>query len=291
MNIGIIGIGKVGRAFLSACNKTHTLDIVCAKAGREAAANAKIRKEYDVALSDDLATVLLQADVVLLTVPDGQIEAVAEKLAAELAQKEDCKLTDKVCLHCSGSLGLEPLEALAANGIHCGSLHPLQSFAAEQPVFTGIGMAVAGDIKAQLVGREIAEKLGAKAFVVPPEARRAYHAAACFCSNYLVTVTALAQQLLAKWTPDEKTALEVLMPLINGTVSNMQQVSRAREALTGPIARGDIATVSGHLEVLPQGMQKVYRALGEQTVMLACANGSIDMEMAEQLQRLLKFEQ
>lgn len=76
------------------------------------------------------AEVLAAADVVLLAVPDGQIAAAAETLAAEVgtAGRRDI-LSKKVCLHCSGSLGLDPLAALSALGIHCGSLHPLQSFA------------------------------------------------------------------------------------------------------------------------------------------------------------------
>lgn len=289
MKIGIIGVGKVGGSFLAACREADALEVVGVKVGRTLAANSSVRQAYGVKVYDTGAAVLLESEIVLLTVPDGQIENVAKVLAGELRDKAQSRqLHEKVCLHCSGSLGLEPLAPLAALGIHCGSLHPLQSFAEARPVFSGIGMAVDGDQKAVQAARSLAVSLQAQPFTVPAVERRAYHAAACFCSNYLVTVTAIAQGLLARWTQDKATALQVLLPLIDGTVQNLHQVQQAGEALTGPVARGDVGTVAGHLTVLPEGLQQVYRELGCQTVPLACANGSIDQETAANLLQLLQ---
>lgn len=117
----------------------------------------------------------------MLAVPDGQIAAAAETLAAEVgtAGRRDI-LSKKVCLHCSGSLGLDPLAALSALGIHCGSLHPLQSFAGGSARFKDIGMAVDGDNEAQQAACYLAEALQAYPFRVPEAERSAYHAAACF---------------------------------------------------------------------------------------------------------------
>ena len=188
----------------------------------------------------------------------------------------------------SGSLGLDPLAALSALGIHCGSLHPLQSFAGGSARFKDIGMAVDGDNEAQQAACYLAEALQAYPFRVPEAERSAYHAAACFCSNYLVTITAIAQQLFERWTPDKARALQFLLPLLDGTVSNLHQTSLARKALTGPIARGDVGTVAGHLKILPEELQLVYRELALQTVRLASENGSIDEAKAKSLQELLK---
>ena len=193
-----------------------------------------------------------------------------------------------MCLHCSGSLGLDPLAALSALGIHCGSLHPLQSFAGGSARFKDIGMAVDGDNEAQQAACYLAEALQAYPFRVPEAERSAYHAAACFCSNYLVTITAIAQQLFERWTPDKARALQFLLPLLDGTVSNLHQTPLARKALTGPIARGDAGTVAGHLKILPEELQLVYRELALQTVRLASENGSIDEAKAKSLQELLK---
>ena len=151
-----------------------------------------------------------------------------------------------------------------------------------------IGMAVDGDNEAQQAACYLAEALQAYPFRVPEAERSAYHAAACFCSNYLVTITAIAQQLFERWTPDKARALQFLLPLLDGTVSNLHQTPLARKALTGPIARGDAGTVAGHLKILPEELQLVYRELALQTVRLASENGSIDEAKAKSLQELLK---
>ena len=143
MKIGIIGLGKVGSAFLKACAVTAALQVVSVKAGRSPKSCARLAGMGDFQITSVGAEVLAAADVVLLAVPDGQIAAAAETLAAEVgtAGRRDI-LSKKVCLHCSGSLGLDPLAALSALGIHCGSLHPLQSFAGGSARFKDIGMAV-----------------------------------------------------------------------------------------------------------------------------------------------------
>lgn len=289
MKIGIIGLGKVGSAFLKACTASAALQVVSIKAGRSPESGARLTGRSDLPMAAVGAEVLEAADVVLLTVPDGQIAAAAETLAAEVgaAGRRDV-LSKKVCLHCSGSLGLDPLAALSALGIHCGSLHPLQSFAGGSARFKDIGMAVDGDNEAQQAACYLAEALQAYPFRVPEAERSAYHAAACFCSNYLVTITAIAQQLFERWTPDKARALQFLLPLLDGTVSNLHQTPLARKALTGPIARGDAGTVAGHLEILPEELQLVYRELALQTVRLASENGSIDEAKAKSLQELLK---
>ena len=208
MKIGIIGLGKVGSAFLKACAVTAALQVVSVKAGRSPKSCARLAGMGDFQITPVGAEVLAAADVVLLAVPDGQIAAAAETLAAEVgtAGRRDI-LSKKVCLHCSGSLGLDPLAALSALGIHCGSLHPLQSF-------KDIGMDVDGDNEAQQAACYLAEALQAYPFRVPEAERSAYHAAACFCSNYLVTITAIAQQLFERWTPDKARALQFLLPLL-----------------------------------------------------------------------------
>ena len=277
MKIGIIGLGKVGSAFLKACAVTAALQVVSVKVGRSPKSCARLAGMGDFQITSVGAEVLAVADVA------------AETLAAEVgtAGRRDI-LSKKVCLHCSGSLGLDPLAALSALGIHCGSLHPLQSFAGGSARFKDIGMAVDGDNEAQQAACYLAEALQAYPFRVPEAERSAYHAAACFCSNYLVTITAIAQQLFERWTPDKARALQFLLPLLDGTVSNLHQTPLARKALTGPIARGDAGTVAGHLKILPEELQLVYRELALQTVRLASENGSIDEAKAKSLQELLK---
>ena len=110
MKIGIIGLGKVGSAFLKACAVTAALQVVSVKAGRSPKSCARLAGMGDFQITSVGAEVLAATDVVLLAVPDGQIAAAAETLAAEVgtAGRRDI-LSKKVCLHCSGSLGFVPV--------------------------------------------------------------------------------------------------------------------------------------------------------------------------------------
>ena len=83
MKIGIIGLGKVGSAFLKACAVTAALQVVSVKAGRSPKSCARLAGMGDFQITSVGAEVLAAADVVLLAVPDGQIAAAAETLAAE----------------------------------------------------------------------------------------------------------------------------------------------------------------------------------------------------------------
>jgi predicted short-subunit dehydrogenase-like oxidoreductase (DUF2520 family) len=103
--------------------------------------------------------------------------------------------------------------------------------------FAGAGAAVAGSTPAaRAFAEQLAADLGMTAIEVPDEDRAAYHAAASIASNFLITLQAFAEQLLGH-------DRDVLIPLVRATVENWAALG-AETALTGPIARGDEATVA-----------------------------------------------
>ena len=287
MRIGIIGAGKVGGALCKSLREAG-VNVVGLTAGTEADTLAAAEK-FQVkgfASNEELAA---SCDILFLTVPDRLVGKVAGELAKPFSkQGETQTMQGKTFFHCSGSLGLEELQPLAAAGAEIGSLHPLQSFASADVSFQGIYMAVDGTPEAQETGQAIATLLGAQIFVVPAAERKAYHAAACFASNYVVAAMAVAQELMSKWTPTPEAGLAALLALFDGTARNLHQSKLAREALTGPIARGDINTVKAHLAVLPPKIAEVYKALGKETICLARANGTIDARQAEALASALQ---
>ena len=287
MKIGIIGAGKVGGALCKSLQNAG-VNVVGLTAGTETntqAAAAKFQVK-GFASNEELAA---NSDVLFLTVPDRLVGAVASELAQAFSNRSGAQsLQGKTFFHCSGSLGLEELQPLTESGADIGSLHPLQSFASADVSFQGIYMAVDGTPEAQQTGQAIAELLGALIFVVPAAERKAYHAAACFASNYVVAAMAVAQELMSKWTPTPEAGLAALLALFDGTARNLHQSKLACEALTGPIARGDINTVKAHLAVLPPKIAEVYKALGKETICLARANGTIDARQAEALARALQ---
>ncbi|MEZ5062299.1 MAG: DUF2520 domain-containing protein [Solirubrobacterales bacterium] len=103
-----------------------------------------------------------------------------------------------------------------------------------------------------------------KPFEIPAGSRAAYHAAASMASNFLIALESSAAALLDAAGIDD--ARELLAPLVLRSAANWAEAGDA--ALTGPIARGDEATVARHLEAIaataPE-LEDLYRALAERT--------------------------
>lgn len=280
LKFGVIGPGRVGASLVKAFGAAG---LTCTGVYGGACADVKAK-----ALGVELVTqaALAQgADVIFICVPDRAIALAAQSLADEIA-KSGTDVCGKFVYHVSGSSQLDVLNPLAGLGMETGSLHPLQSFAAPRENLAGIGMAVDGTPKAQQLARKLAKLLGASAFNVPAAERAAYHAAACFCSNYVVSAVALAQKLLSRWTADEAEAFRLLLPLFEGTAQNLKNAHMAGEALTGPIARGDVVTVKAHLASLPPEFLPAYIVLGRAAMQLAAQNQSISQSAQAELECL-----
>lgn len=278
MKVGIIGGGKVGACLAEYLKAAGQLGAIT---GSSAEHSKELSEKFTVTYCDNNKLVEL-TDVILITVPDRSIGEVAQAIA-----KSNILLQKKIFLHCSGSLGLEPLACLKGCGALVGSLHPLQSFAGGAADLKGVYMAVDGDTAALTAAEQLVRIFGGVSFRVPAAERAAYHAAACICSNYAVAVEALAQKLMSRWTGSDEAAWQALLPLFKGTAANLLETKNPGAVLTGPIARGDAATVAKHLEVLPSELKHVYCSLGLAAVQLALANGTIDWQTKQQLEVLL----
>jgi predicted short-subunit dehydrogenase-like oxidoreductase (DUF2520 family) len=186
------------------------------------------------------------ADLVLLTVPDDAVAATCEALAADGAFGPD-----RLVAHCSGALGLDVLEAARAAGARVLCLHPLQTFPdvdAAVATVPGATIAVtAADEATAEAGEQIVRDLGAVPVRIDEEHKALYHAAAVFASNYLVAVSALAEDLFVRAGVDD--ALERFLPLSRATLDNVAALG-SETALTGPAVRGDAGTVARNLEAL-----------------------------------------
>jgi predicted short-subunit dehydrogenase-like oxidoreductase (DUF2520 family) len=155
--------------------------------------------------------------------------------------------------------GATPLAALAPHDRRF-SLHPLQTFdrSADPSQLDGAWGAISGETAGALaVARELAELLGLRPFELAESDRTLYHAGAVFASNYLVTLQRAAVRL--------GVPAEGLVPLMTRTIENGFE-------LTGPIARGDWATVLAHEAAIgaerPE-LEQLYETLAGATVALA----------------------
>jgi len=194
------------------------------------------------------------AEVVLLCVPDREIAA-----AAAVAP------TGRLVGHVSASA---PLDLLAPHERF--SLHPLLSVVGAGAQFAGAYCAIdASSERALDAARQLASTLGMRVKVVPREQRALYHASASMASNFLITLEGAAERL-ASMVGLER---EALVPLVQATVENWARQG-ARTALTGPIARGDVATAARQREAVADAAPELlplWDALAASTRELAVA--------------------
>jgi predicted short-subunit dehydrogenase-like oxidoreductase (DUF2520 family) len=192
---------------------------------------------------DPVARAAAGVDVLVVAVPDG---AIAEVVASVEP------VTTTVVMHLAGSVGLEVL------GVHPrrAALHPLVALPntelGAQRLAAGAWFAVAGDP----VARRIVEDLGGRSFEVADEDRAAYHAAAVIASNHVVALLGQAERVAAS----AGVPFEAYLDLVRATVDNVAELGPAA-ALTGPAARGDMATLQRHLDALAEDEREAYEAL------------------------------
>ncbi|PHV09042.1 oxidoreductase [Janthinobacterium sp. BJB412] len=186
------------------------------------------------------ATELRPAEVLMLAVGDDQIAPACAALAAAVP------LRGVVLFHCSGALASDQLAAARAAGALVASVHPIRSFADPAAVaasFAGTFCGVEGDAGALAVLEPALLALGARPVRIEAAAKTVYHAAAVFASNYLVTVLDAALRAYQAAGIPEEVARELARPLAAESMENVFRLGAAA-ALSGPIARGDLATVA-----------------------------------------------
>lgn len=279
IRIGIIGAGAVGTALAVALARAGVAVVAVASRRRESA--ARLAAVIPGCRAAAAQAVVDAADLVFLTVPDDAIAAVAAALAWRPGQ---------AAVHCSGALPAAVLAPVARQGAQAGGFHPLQTFAGREaaPVLASATVAIEAEPPLWDELARLAESLGCAVVRLRAEDRPRYHAAAVLASNYVVTLLHLATALWGEFGAPPETALRALLPLVRGTVDNLERVGLPA-ALTGPIARGDAGTIRRHLAALhgqPAALA-VYTALGQATVPVARAKGSLDAARAREIARLL----
>ncbi len=203
---------------------------------------------------------------VFLSVPDHVLEEVAHALAARGPAPGGCAV-----FHLSGSLAADPLGPLHAQGYSVGTFHPLQTVASPddgaQRLF-GCSYALSGEPEALAVGQRLVAALDGKVLRVPASRRPLYHAAAVVASNYLVVLMDTAITILEDAGLGRSEAREAILPLARGTLENVARLG-TEQALTGPVARGDVETVEAHLRGLGEDERRLYGMLGARALELA----------------------
>ncbi len=273
----IVGCGRVGASLAEHLYKAGYP--ICGVASRRLISAQRVAEKIPgTPFSTDAAEVTRGADVVFITTPDDAIAGVAEAIALEGGIQKGASV-----FHCSGSLPSTILLPVTEGGGVIGSMHPLQSFAgaaSERSPFDSIIMSVEGDAEAVELALAMARDLGARGITIETHAKTMYHAAAVVASNCFVAVQDMAWRFIGDAGVSEADAWSVLGPLIEGTLANIKKVGPVG-ALTGPIARGDVATIDAHLDKISEmqpDLEPLYRALCRHTVDIATRKGTLSRE-------------
>jgi predicted short-subunit dehydrogenase-like oxidoreductase (DUF2520 family) len=226
----------------------------------------------------DAAEAAAAAEVAVIGTPDDAVEPVVRSLVEAAAVGPHLAV-----VHLSGSLGIEALREARDAGATVLSMHPLQTFPdvdAAVERLPGSPVAVtASDDEGYTLGERLARDLGARPFRLADELRPLYHAAAVFASNYLVTTSAIAEELFgAAGVPDPASAMA---PLQRASLDHVERLG-AEGALTGPVVRGDAGTIRRNLEALSRHAPTTvpaYVAMARASLDLAVRSGRLSPDV------------
>lgn len=255
LKVGVISAGRVGTALGVALERAEHVVVACSAISEES------RQRADRRLPDSLILpapdVAADAELLLLAVPDTELAGIVSGLAATGAVR-----AGTIVVHTSGATGISVLAPLTEQGCLPLAIHPAMTFTGSDEDIDRLSESCFGITAADEIGFAIAEALtleiGAEPFRVEESARTLYHAALCHGGNHVVTViddalaalrAALPGRLGATVADDpDGIAERVLGPLVRAALANTLRDGRA--ALTGPVARGDSATLARHLRAL-----------------------------------------
>jgi len=290
--VAIIGAGRVGSAFGFLLNKAGYS--VTGLAARTLVSAEKAAAFIGAGIpTADVVQAASQADIIFITTPDRVIKDVCNTIAAGNAVR-----AGSLIVHASGAHTLDLLDAATACGAHRAVLHPLQSLASrEEGVrnLPGSYFRIEADPGALESARSVVKALGGIELSMPKwqsdnESAALYHAGAVVVSNFFVALIDYGLKFYETLGADKKTALKAVLPLIKGTLHNVETLG-IPDALTGPIMRGDVETVKQHLEAMRKRtphLASLYRDLGRQTVSVAMDKRTITQDTAAELLDLLQ---
>ncbi len=200
----------------------------------------------------------LTAKVTWLSVSDAAIGDCAGLLAVRRKSWKGC-----VVLHSSGALSSDALSQLSARGASVASLHPMMTFVRRSvPLLAGVGFAAEGMPVALGVTRKFVRDLGGRWFAISRAAKPLYHAWGAFASPLLIMELAQAEAVARAAGIGRRQARQIMEPIVRRTIDNYF-AHGAAAAFSGPLVRGDVATIAKHLAQLKRvpAAREVYRAL------------------------------
>ncbi|MEO6350336.1 MAG: DUF2520 domain-containing protein [Candidatus Limnocylindrales bacterium] len=280
--IGFVGAGRVGTV-LGAAFARAGWDVTSVASRNEDRRSRFAARVPGARTWAEPAAVLDDADLIFLTIPDDAIAGMASSLHLYSGQ---------AVVHTSGALSASVLEPALAAGTSAGSFHPLVAFADIDQALSdlaGATVAIEGDESLMPLLAELAESIGARPVTLPDGGKTAYHAAAMMAAGGLVGLLDAIASVARLAGLDERAAMAVYAPLARQALANAERLG-IDAALTGPLLRGDVGTLRGHLDVLGEQAPDaipLYVEAARREVAIALRRGDLGEDRAADIERLL----
>lgn len=288
MKVGFIGAGKMGFTLGRHLKECTELELVGYFSRR--VESAKEAAEFtDTKYYNDLKELVLDADALFLTVPDGQIAVMVEQL-----DRLGAILDGKLLIHTSGALSSHVFSGITYP-VYGYSIHPIYAVNSKLTSYENFGdcfITLEGHPKHIEALELIFKQIGHKTKVISAEDKVKYHGSAVFASNLVVGLYQMAVDLLKQCGFDDTESQNALSTLFVNNANNIATVGTTK-ALTGPVSRGDITTISNHMQVLDGNYLTAYKAISDCLIPIAlkqreAANGSSteEVEVYKQLHEM-----
>jgi predicted short-subunit dehydrogenase-like oxidoreductase (DUF2520 family) len=283
--IGFVGAGRAGTALGVALRRAGWP--VTAVASRDQSRRDRFAELVPGARPfADAGAIIDEVDLVVLSVPDDAIAAVAASMRLYSGQ---------AIIHLSGLLPASVLAPAQAAGTEAGSFHPLVAFAeldAALAAMPGARVAIEGDEALLPLLRDLADALGMLPFTVGAAGKAAHHAAAVLAAAGVVALLDAVVELAASAGVEADAALDAYGGLARQGLRNAESLG-VTAALTGPAVRGDAGTLAAHLDALHRlapDVLPLYRAISVRAVHMAARRGELSPERTDELLALLASE-
>ena len=286
--IAIVGAGLVGTALAYLLKEADYTLVGLADLSEESLKKATSLLGGELRTTTAPEEITTAADLVFITTSDGAIQEACDRIAGKGGFHPG-----QIVVHTSGALPSTILKSARERGALIASVHPLQSFADVREAMKIIPSSIfslEGDPEAIPSLRELVQELGGNPLAIDTEGKPLYHAAAVVACNFLVTLVYLSYQLFEAIDISQDDAAKALLPLINGTVNNIEHLGPVK-ALTGPIARGDVDVIRGHLEAfktVDPRFKDIYRSISCLTVEIGIKKGTLSLAKAEEILELVE---
>ena len=284
--VGVVSAGRVGSVFGAALRAAGHQIIATSGVSRDSLRRAEtLLPGVPLRPPDE---VVLDADLVLLAVPDDVLSGLVTGLA-----NAGCFRQGQIVAHTAGSHGIGVLAPAASHGTLVLALHPVMTLTGrpedvQRLAACSIGVtATDGDEAAWSVAEALVVEMGAEPVRVPERVRPIYHAALSHGANHLITLVRDAVDVLE--SAGVRPAERLIAPLLSAALDNA--LRHGDRALTGPVARGDVGTLRAHLAELNTHAPEVvgsYRIMAERTARRAQRAGLLPGSAAEAVHTALE---